>query len=170
MSQHEIFNKITAVDEQDQVIGYYDLFEALEKGYIRRVSSIFLFSDTGKLLLQKRADWVLSPNLYEQSAAGHVDEDSDYFNTARTELFEELGLRLDLQEVGTSLPSPGFYNGVYKAVISEDMEIPYDPHEVAGVKWITLSDLEVALTQEPDMFTQPFQNIWRLYRDKILAT
>jgi isopentenyl-diphosphate delta-isomerase len=163
------FKKVTVVDAKDQVIDHLDLYDALAAGHIRRVSLVYIFNESGELLLQKRPDWVLDPHKWSQSAAGHVNEGSDYANTAKEELQEELGLTLPLKEVGLALPTPGFFNGIYKATIPDGIPINYDQEEVAGVRWVPLKTLEDELISNPDTYTDSFKAAWSAYRDKILA-
>lgn len=164
------FKPIIVVDDDDKEIGAMDLFDALAQGLRRRVAMVFLFNRSGELLLQKRADWVIEPNLLSQSAAGHVNEGMSYKATAAQELDEELGLRVPLTEVGISLPSPGFYNGIYKAVIPDGTTINYDTHEVGGIRWIPIQTLETELLEQPELYTTAFRIIWEMYRDKIVET
>jgi isopentenyl-diphosphate delta-isomerase len=171
MSEEEkkTFPKIIAVDENDTEIGTYDLYDALAKGYLRRVSSVYIFNEDGDLLLQKRPDWVLAPNCWSQSAAGHINEGKSYKETAVEELQEELGLTVPLVEVGLSLPSPGLFNGIYKGIVTNDEQINFDKDEVAAVRWVPVTELEKELKDVPESFTQSFLDIWERYRDKILA-
>ena len=85
-----VYPNITTVNERDEVVGYFQLFDALEKGLIRRVSCIFVLDEENRVLIQRRSATVLSPNLLDFSAAGHVNEGDDYFAAANAELFEEL--------------------------------------------------------------------------------
>ena len=137
-----VFKNITVVDDNDTVIGYMGLFEALDKGLMRRVNAVYIFNESGHLLMQKRADWVISPNTWDHSAGGHVDEGSTYKTSAQQELEEELGLRIDLDEVVVSVQHAHMFWGLYKGVISDDTPVPYDPDEVAGVRWVRIDELE----------------------------
>src|SRR5262245_24797700 len=64
----------------------------------------------GQLLLHKRAPGMrLYPSCWDVSAGGHVDVTPDYLETAKIELFEEVGIKdVPLAEIGY-----GYYEDVY---------------------------------------------------------
>ena len=98
-----MFHPIPKINEQDEVIGETTIEEAVVNGWPRRVSRVFVFDESGNILLQKRSQTMLSyPGLWDQSAAGHVDIGEAYKDAAKRELYEELGLELNLVEVATS--------------------------------------------------------------------
>ncbi len=167
---NRVFNKITVVDEQDNVTGYMHLPEALAKGCIRRVAVALLFNEKDEILLQKRASWVMiHPNCWDFSAGGHVDEGSDYAETAEEELYEELGLKVTLVPVDTSLRHGDLFWGLFKGGMTSVTEIPYDSDEVAGVRWISIPEMEKEMKDKPQSFNPTFTTMWKLHRDKILA-
>lgn len=65
---------IQIVDEDDQPLGPASKHEAWEKGLLHRIVSILVENKDGQLLLQKRGPLVaISPDIWDSSAAGHVD-------------------------------------------------------------------------------------------------
>ena len=146
------YPKVTAVDDTDKVIGYYDLFETIMKRYQRRVSAVLLFNEKNEVLLQKRTDTVLSPNTWDFSAAGHVNEGESYSESAHKELYEELSLSLDLKEVATSLRAPGLFYGFYTGHLPKSTEIHFNPDEVKEVRWISVECLEAEMKNAPETF------------------
>lgn len=161
--------KIIFVDEKDNVIGSGTRAEALEKGIIHRIVRIFLFNSKGELLIQKRSRNVLSPGKWDQSIGGHVDEGEDYFEAAKRELAEELGIQ------GTKLEeSVKFYtdktddtkiekrfNTLYLG--NYDGEINFNPEEISEIQWITLDKLANWMEEQPEDFTQGFIKTFNLY-------
>jgi isopentenyldiphosphate isomerase len=163
------FPKVTAVNEKDEVIGYFDLFEAIDQGLMRRIVAVFVFDESGRVLIQRRSAYVLDPNLLEYSVAGHVKEGDTYLESAAAELSEELGISsTDLILLKPSFMTPGFYNGIYKTVVYKDIVITPNPDEVDKVFWVLPAELESMIQLHPQQFTGPFLAVWPHVRDKII--
>lgn len=162
------YPNITAVNEQDEVIGYFQLFDAIAKGYSRRISAIFVLDEQERILIQRRAANVLSPNLLDFSAAGHVNEGDDYVSTARAELSEELGIQgVELVQLAPPFKTPGFYNAVFKVCVSSSIVFNTNADEVAKVIWVPFEELISMIEQHPQQFSEPFLAAWPFIRDKI---
>jgi isopentenyl-diphosphate Delta-isomerase len=165
-----MYKRIQIVDEKDNVIGSEYLFPAIEKGYIRRAARVFVFDTEGKLLIQKRSKKVRKPLLFDQSAAGHLDEGESYMEAAMREMKEEIGLtNIELKEIVTSYRTKEFFNGVYKAVVPPNTELTVDPEEVESMHWMAVDEVDRRIREEPETFTDGFLEIWSGLRDKILA-
>ncbi len=167
----KVYPKITVVDDSDTVIGCMQLPEALAKGLNRRISAVVIINEAGRILLQKRASGILSPNTFDFSAGGHVNEGDDYLSAAYTELSEELGIKDAVLELVT----PPFrildmFISVYKAFVLNDISIIVDPEEVSGVLWVSFEELNSMITSDPAQFAKPFIESWPYVRDKIIAT
>lgn len=164
------FPNITAVDEHDQVVGYLQLFDAIAQGLTRRISAVFVLDKNGRILIQRRSAHVLSPNLLDFSAAGHVNEGDDYLATAHSEMAEELGISgFVLTLVTPPFPTPGYFNGVFKTVITKETPITINKDEVEKVFWVSLAELEELIAQHPQQFSELFLTIWPHIRDKIIV-
>jgi isopentenyl-diphosphate Delta-isomerase len=165
-----VYPKVTTVNEHDEVVGYVPLFDAIAQGLIRRVVAVFVFDETGKVLVQRRGAEVLSPHLLEYSAAGHVSEGDDYLTSAQTELFEELAVTdVVLDWLLPPFFTPGYFNGVFKTTLRADTPIVINPEEVAKVFWVQPSELDEMITLHPQQFTESFLAVWPHVRDKILV-
>jgi len=153
---------ITFVDENDEIIGYGNRSEAIEKGLAHRITRVFVFNMNGELLIQKRSLKVKLPGKWDQSAAGHVDEGEDYLTAAAREAREEIGLNnAELTEFGkfyTEEVDDGIlkkrFNMLY--ITHFDGELMQDNDEVSEIKWISLKELEKWMAATPDDFTQGF--------------
>lgn len=164
----KIYPNITAVDEHDEVIGYYQLPEALLLFLIRRISGVLLFNEHGQILLQRRSMTVLSPNCLDFSAAGHVNEGHDYLASAESELFEELGLGdVLLNSVCAPFMIPGYYIGLYSVTVPSATSFTLSADEVSEVLWVSIEELDKMVKINPHEFTEPFVATWLLVRDKI---
>lgn len=165
------YNKVVVVDENDVVIGSEYMMEAIRKGLIRRAARVYVFNQSGKLLVQQRSEKVLKPLLLDQSAAGHVDEGETYEQAAYRELKEELGLNdLDLTLVVTSFRTKDFYNGIYKVIVPDTTKIDFDREELKSIQWYELTKLNEDMEHNPEWFTPAFIEAWSLLGSKITNT
>lgn len=166
-------DNITAVDENDNLIGYFQMFDAIEKGYIRRASRAYVFNESGKVLIQRRSANVLKPLMLDPSLGGHVDEGESYFEAAEREMFEELGIRhseFPLREVVKPYLGEGFYSAMYKVIVPDDFEINFDPGEVAEVFWLKPEEVDKLIHEQSDECTKSLVNSWLKLRDKLIST
>jgi len=163
------FPNVTAVDEDDEVVGYFQLFDAIAQGLTRRIAAVFVLDEEGHILIQRRSNHVLNPNLLDFSAAGHVDEGDDYLKCAQSELSEELGVTgATLTQIVEPFPTPGYFNGVFKIIVSKDTAFTINQDEVQKVFWVTPLELKEMIAHHPQQFTEPFLAVWAQVRDKII--
>ena len=164
--------KIVFVDKDDNVIGSGTGAEAREKGITYRIIRIFLFNSKGELLIQKRSKNVPSPEKWDQSVGGHVDEGESYLEAAVRELNEEMGIKgIPLQEItkfyteninGTKTMKrfSTLYLGNY------DGEINPNPEETSEVRWIALDELATWMKEKPEDFAHGFITAFNLYQER----
>ncbi|HUC90130.1 MAG TPA: NUDIX domain-containing protein [Patescibacteria group bacterium] len=155
--------KIAIVNEHDEVIGASEMAEARQLGQIHRITRILIFDAQGRLLLQKRsAKMKDSPNKWDFSVAGHVDEGEDYQQAALREAREEIGLELaglkPLAKFYTDKVKDGDrvrrFNTVFIATTNQ--ELHPDSNEVAEVRWFSRSELDGMVERSPQDFTTTF--------------
>lgn len=146
------------------------MISAIKKGMIRRASRIYVFNESGQLLVQQRSKNVLEPLMLDQSAAGHVDEGETYEQAAYRELKEELGLKdVKLELIETSFRTTDFYNAIYKVVVPDNIKINFDPEELNTVIWYDIEQLGVEMKDSPEKFTPAFKEAWSLLRSKLIT-
>ena len=151
------------VDENDTALGACPKKESRAKGYITRMTRVFLFNAKGETLIQKRSAHVFSnPLRWDNSAAGNVDERESYEEAARREAIEEIGVTdLDLKEVAKNYTEEKderftkkrftmIYSGIYEGEIHPNLE------EVTEVRWIGPEELEQWMAKSPNDFTPGF--------------
>ena len=142
--------------------------DAIEKSMIRRASRVYVFNESGKLLVQQRSEKVLKPLMLDQSAAGHVDEGESYEQAAYRELEEELGIKgLELELVVTSFRTTDFYNAIYRVTVPDDTEINFDHEEIQQVIWYDIETLNNEINSEPEKFTPAFKEAWAALGNKL---
>lgn len=89
-------NQVIWVDEHDNELGIISRKEAHAKGLRDRIVVVFLVNPDGQILVTQRA----KGGRLDHSAAGHVDPGEDYLTAAKRELKEELGIEVELIELG----------------------------------------------------------------------
>lgn len=168
MQEERVYKKIQVVDEDGTFLGVETYTDAVKKGCIRRASRIMVFNDSGQILIQKRSQHISKPLLWDNSAAGHVDEGETFLEAAVRELEEELGLSgYDLDEVVASHRSGNFFNTLYKVTIPDETKIIFDPHEVQEVVWMSVDELDILVSHCPDECAS-LVDVWTEFKDKLI--
>lgn len=123
--------------------------EPIPPGAYHLVVHICLFNTKGELLIQKRQPtkekW---PGLWDLTAGGCAMRGENSRTAAERELFEELGLHLDLQSI---LPpftvnfNTGF-DDIYRLEAEVDLQtLTLQPEEVQEVRWATWEEVRTLL-------------------------
>ncbi len=154
------------VDENDQEIGTATRQEVHENNFRHRAVHILIFNGTGELLLQKRSPWKdRHPLVWDSSAAGHVEANEQYDETAARELDEELGVIAPLRPIG-KLPASEktgqefiiVYHGVH------DGPFRYPSEEISAVEFFPVDIVERWVANKPKDFAPGFLEAWKLYQ------
>ena len=166
----KIYNKVVVADDNDNVIGAEFMMDSIAKGFIRRAARVYVFNESGELLVQQRSSRVLKPLLLDQSAAGHVDEGESYLEAAKRELFEELGLSgYELTEIAMSFRTTDFFNAIYRIVIPDDTAINFDREELEQVMWMKTAEVDEQMRDTPEKFTPAFLEAWSALHPKLIT-
>lgn len=154
-------SKIAIVNDNDEIIGAAEKSEARKQGQIHRLVRMLLHDGHGNILLQKRHPEAQdSPNCWDFSAAGHVDEDEDYETAANRELEEELGLsNIPLQPLfkfytdkTKNTERIRRFNMVFVAQVEPNAVHP-DLTEIGGIEWFPKFQITQMIHDEPDHFS-----------------
>jgi isopentenyl-diphosphate delta-isomerase len=172
---HE-YPDVTIVDENDEIVGSMQRNDAIRLGKIYRISVVCLFNSAGELFLQKRGPNIELPNLWCESAGGHVDKDEDYQTAAARELEEELGItNVTLTEVATfySESPHGQYVAkkffkVFKGVSENPVTI--NREEIADGAWLSMAEIAKRLKDNPEQFIRIFPKIFKYVTEKSKIT
>ena len=151
------------VDANDKITRPTTKTEAHEKGLIHRVAAILIFNRKGELLLQHRRE----DGLVEHSVGGHVRLGETYYQAARRELFEELGIESQLTKIGKFLSDREYkhYFTLFKTQYDGNFQINHE--EVIGVYFQSISEIAKDLEQSPQKYTQGFIDAFNFYVSKI---
>ncbi len=155
--------RFAVVDENDQVIGSAPRAEVHGNNLRHRAVHLFIFNRAGELLLQKRSRWKdRHPNLWDSSAAGHVNAGEEYDQTAKRELGEELGIDAALTRVAKIAASVRtgeefiwLYCGEYEG------KLQISRAEIDAVEFFSLDLIAEWLEARPHDFAPGFIECWR---------
>ena len=161
---------ITIVDENDKAIGTAPRREAHEKGLWHRIVVIHVFNSGGQIYIQKRSpNSDTAPNLWDHSAAGHVDANEASVDAAKRELNEELGIRVEKitfiatykRQTTSDNKILNRYWYIYSAVY--DGEIQLQEEEITEGKFVDLDWLKKDIETQPDIYTGGFKKSLSVY-------
>lgn len=162
--------EITIVNEHDKVMGSAKMIDAHEKGLWHRISVVHIFNSQGQIYIQKRSPQVdTSPNLWDHSAAGHVDTSEEPVEAAKRELLEELGIKTDnLEAISTyktqrsdqdKILNRFWY--VYKHTFDGTMNL--EKSEVSTGKYVDVEWLKTDIKEKPNLYTDGLKDSFEAY-------
>jgi 16S rRNA (adenine1518-N6/adenine1519-N6)-dimethyltransferase len=155
--------KLAVVDENDLVIGALPRAEVHGNNLRHRAVHIFLFNRAGELLLQKRSPWKdRHPELWDSSAAGHVNAGEEFDQTAVRELKEELGVETKLTRVAR-LAACEATGQEFIWLYRGDEEMPFAPaaSEIDALEFFPLRLIAEWIEKRPSDFAPGFIACWR---------
>lgn len=116
-------------------------------------TAVWVLNNDNEFLCSKRADFVeTNPGKWQAYAGGHVLAGSSVEKSAKAELYEELGLELDLTLIDIiwykdKMHVSSIFTGRWNGNISE---LLYNDGEIAEVRWITFDEYEKEYERHPD--------------------
>lgn len=163
------FPHVILVDQEDNEIGIAEKIEAHRLGLLHRAFSVFLYrhSDNGlELLLQQRhVQKYHSGGLWTNTCCSHPQPGLDLMTSAKNSLSHEVGLDCRLEEIGTFIYRAEFANEMTEheldhvfighCPLSADEMKPH-PEEIEALQWYSLTEIDVLMTENPEMFTAWF--------------
>ncbi len=164
------------VDEQDRVVGYDSKANVHHgAGLLHRAFSIFLLSDTGKVLLQQRSsEKPLWPLYWSNSCCSHPRKGESGLEAAHRRLQEELALDAELRyayqfQYRAEFGRLGVEHemcSVYIGSVVGEPAVEVNPSEIAACGWVTGAEVDRLIIDEPERLTPWFKLEWlRLRRD-----
>jgi isopentenyl-diphosphate delta-isomerase len=161
---------VILVDEHDNEIGLMEKQEAHVKAVLHRAFSVMVFNDKGEMLLQQRAlSKYHSGGLWTNTCCSHPRQGETTEQAAHRRLQEEMGFDCELKLHQTFIYKAPFENGlteheldhVFVGIYNQNPHINLD--EVNDFHWISLSELDQQLRNQPEKFTVWFKMIMDNY-------
>ncbi len=156
--------QVILVDSKNKEIGIMEKIEAHRKGLLHRAVSVLIFNSDGQILLQKRAKSKYhSGGLWTNTTCSHPIPNESAIDAAKRRLFEEMGIKCELEEKFTF---------IYKAFLDNNMiENEFDhvffgttdilpvinTEEVSDYKYISYLNLINDIEFNPDNYTVWFK-------------
>ncbi len=145
-------DKVTLVDERDEVVGQADKIKAhIAPGQLHRACSVFLFDENGRLLIQKRSTHkIVAAQQWGNTVCGNVRPTESYKECALRRLEEELGItKIDLKTIGKFKYQVDFEDSftekeidtVFAQRVKSSLQLELNPLEVSAVDWIKLQHI-----------------------------
>ena len=158
---------VILVDAEDHELGTMEKIEAHEKAVLHRAFSVFIFNDSGELMLQQRAAHKYhSPLLWTNTCCSHQRLGESNIEAGKRRLREEMGFEVDLDEKFYFIYKAEFDNGLTEHELDHVMlgyyngEPTINPQEVASWKWIDMEVLEKDIIDNPQDYTAWFKIIF----------
>lgn len=153
---------IDALDKDGSPIGERKTrLQILDDGDWRNVVHVWVVNNEAQLLVQQRAHKGLWDDLWDVSVGGGVSAGEEPIHTAARELDEELGIKVQEQELEVlgrwettkPLPERGQTAHEFSHTFLLHRDIPLSalvlqPKEVVQVKWLPLDDFQALITDD----------------------
>lgn len=155
-------DEVVLVDEGGREVGRAEKLAAHRApGRRHRAVSVFVFSSTGELLLQRRANEKYHfAGRWSNTCCGHPRPGEQALEAGRRRLAEELGMDCELREVAVLRyearddASGLVEHEVDHLLVGVSDAVPEpDPTEVDGVRWMRPADLAAELSSSPVAYT-----------------
>ncbi|MGB6220005.1 16S rRNA (adenine(1518)-N(6)/adenine(1519)-N(6))-dimethyltransferase RsmA [Haloferula sp.] len=157
------------VDAEDQVTGTSTRAEVHAKGLLHRAVHLFAINRRGDLLLQKRSRLKdAHPGVWDSSVSGHLDAGEDYFDAARREMEEEMGIEgVEPEEIARLGPSEATgWEHVRLYMVRWDGTPKFPYSEVESVMWMPAAEIDAWIERCPEDFASGFMECWKAARGR----
>ncbi|MCS6935902.1 MAG: isopentenyl-diphosphate Delta-isomerase [Chitinophagales bacterium] len=159
--------QVVLVNEANEELGLMGKREAHEKGLLHRAISVVVFNRAGKMLVQQRAfskyHWA---GIWSNTCCSHPRAGETFQQAAERRLYEELGIRIPLQErfffiYKATDEASGLteheldyvFTGVY------DGEVNWNKDEVNDIRWMSADEVLTDMAQHPHRYSFWFKII-----------
>ncbi|QES88311.1 isopentenyl-diphosphate Delta-isomerase [Rhizosphaericola mali] len=157
-------NHVIIVDENDCQLGVMDKLVAHKKGILHRAFSIFIFNNSGELLLQKRAkNKYHGAGLWTNTCCSHPQMDENIMESAVERLNFEMGLHCTINFSHTFIYNSAVENNLIEHEL-DHVYIGYSEYnpkineeEVQDFKWVDKDFVIKDIIQNPNSYTSWFK-------------
>lgn len=159
------------VTEEDIVIDQQLRSTVHQLGLWHRGAHVFLFTQDGKMLIQKRsADRASSPSLLDCSISEHVQAGESYLEAALRGMKEEMGVGgIEIKPLMKFRMNYGINDNeisvLYEGIV-DPSQVKFDPVEIESIQYLSVDELQEMMKAEGLKFCGWFIEIWKAYRGK----
>lgn len=165
---------VILVDEQDRETGIMEKMQAHVEGKLHRAVSLFIFNSKNEMLLQQRADGKYhSALLWTNTCCTHPRPGETVYDAANRRLYEEMGMKCDLNEIFCFIYKAHLDNGLteyeYDHVftgITDAVPVP-DKTEIAAWKYVNVDLLATDINAYSEKYTEWFKICIRDWRKEL---
>lgn len=157
-------DQVVLVTENDEAIGLMPKLEAHEKGVLHRAFSVFIFNTKNEMLLQRRAFGKYhSEGLWSNTCCSHPLPGEPVLDGAVRRLREEMGIETALEFLYTFQYRADLENGLTENELDHvfygvtDAIPAIDPAEASEYKYLTVTDIQADIQQNPHAYTEWFK-------------
>lgn len=161
MAEHEL---ILLVDSKDNECGYGEKLQIHKDGLLHRAFSIFIFNETGEMLIQKRYSGKYhSPGLWSNTCCSHQRKGETLEQAAHSRLMYEMGFDTELHEMFSFIYRVEFDNGLIEKELDHvffghyNGPVSPEPSEVEDYRWVSMNELKYEMELHPESFTYWFK-------------
>jgi isopentenyl-diphosphate Delta-isomerase len=158
---------VILVNSNDQPVGVDTKLNVHQTGALHRAFSVFIFNNSGELLLQKRADSKYhSAGLWTNTCCGHPRPDEITADAAKRRLQEEMGFTTHITEAFSFRYEAALDNGLieneYDHVFLGAYDGPVTPNadEASDWKYMPLAAIAQDIEEHPAEYTYWFKLIF----------
>jgi len=152
--------EVILVDKNDLAIGRMGKMEAHIQCKLHRAFSIFIFNNSGQLLLQQRAlEKYHSAGKWTNTCCSHPRPGELTADAAKRRLKEEMNMECEMTPVFTFSYLAELENGLLENEYDhvyfgtcDDLPQP-NPLEVADFKYINMEELQLSLSEDHENYT-----------------
>lgn len=159
--------RLILVNEKDEPIGLMPKMEVHERGLLHRAFSVFIMNSKGETMLQRRAlQKYHSPGLWTNTCCSHQKQGETNIEAGKRRMMEEMGFVADLKELFSFIYKAPFDNGLTEHEFDHVLIGYYDgvpdinESEVAEWKWMSLNDIRLDISNNPNNYTEWFKIIF----------
>ncbi|MEJ7913075.1 MAG: isopentenyl-diphosphate Delta-isomerase [Chitinophagaceae bacterium] len=156
--------EVILVTENDEPTGTMDKMEAHRRGVLHRAFSVFIFNNSGRMLLQKRAQKKYhGGGLWSNACCSHPYPEEGVKAAAARRLYEELGFGTPLEKVFAFTYRAEVENNLieheYDHVFCGEYEgaMGLNEQEVDDIAYMSMTELELSIQRQPANFTSWFR-------------
>lgn len=158
-----MIERVILVDNKDNEIGSAEKLKAHKENLLHRAFSVYLFNKYNELLLQQRAKTKYhSPNEWTNTCCGHPRPEELTLDAAKRRLFEEMGIKTDLEHLYERIYRVSFDNGlseheylhVYFGKYGKKPEL--NKEEAKDYAYLSLDFILSDMEKNPEQYTKWF--------------